>query len=104
MLAVVSRQPRLFDYDDMAFLQMLTRLLDGVLSKRALLAEVELAACQAVAARAACQSFLSLVSFQVKTAFNGISGTIDLLRDTGLDAEQQQYLDIISQSSEAFSR
>jgi PAS domain S-box-containing protein len=53
------------------------------------------------AASRAKSSFLLRTSHEVRTPLGGILGMAELLRDSGLDPEQQQRLDVIQQSAEA---
>ncbi len=43
--------------------------------------------------------FLAVMSHEIRTPLNGIMGTVDMLRDSGLDESQKHHLYIIEQSS-----
>lgn len=45
--------------------------------------------------------FLSNMTYQIRTPIGGVVGMIDLLNKTNLDTQQQQYLQALSQSSNA---
>ncbi|GAB5447140.1 ATP-binding protein [Gymnodinialimonas sp.] len=55
----------------------------------------------ALAANRAKSAFLANMSHEIRTPMNGVVSMAELLRDTGLDEEQQMYADTIRNSGEA---
>jgi two-component system sensor histidine kinase RpfC len=54
---------------------------------------------EAQSANRAKSEFLSTMTHQIRTPIGGVVGMIDLLSNTSLDAQQKQYLQALSQSS-----
>ncbi|VAX10996.1 BarA sensory histidine kinase (= VarS = GacS) [hydrothermal vent metagenome] len=64
-------------------------------------AELEEASAAANSANKAKSDFLATMSHEIRTPMNSVLGMTELLRDTRLDNDQQEYLDIIHQSGRA---
>ena len=62
---------------------------------------IEAAHDQAVAASSSKTEFLATVSHEIRTPLHGVLGTLDLLKDTRLDGEQTELLNIIQSSAGA---
>ncbi len=67
-------------------------------------ADLEAARIEAEAASAAKGDFLATMSHEIRTPIHGIMGTLDLLADSKLEAEQKDYLHTARSSAESLLR
>ena len=77
------------------------RLLEARVAERT--AELEVALARAEQAGRARSAFLAMMSHEIRTPMNGVIGTADLLAQTGLSAEQLQYVNTIRECGQALT-
>ena len=75
--------------------------LEGTVSQlQATARELEAAKLEAEAANEAKDQFLATISHEMRTPMNGILGTTQLLRETALEPDQRELVDLMQQSAE----
>lgn len=96
--AQISR-PRTWPREEVVLLQMVAQIMNTGI--RANHARAELIAARDTANQASHlkNTFLAMMSHEVRTPINGIVGMLDLLRQSPLDAEQRRTADVARESS-----
>ena len=79
-------------------IQQVTHALSAGILRRYTDKSLTIAMEQAEAASKAKSDFLATMSHEIRTPMNGVLGMAELLEDTPLNSDQQEYLDIINRS------
>jgi signal transduction histidine kinase/CheY-like chemotaxis protein len=82
----------------------LRRLWTLIFENEALVETLREAKADAEAASRAKSDFLATMSHEIRTPMNGIMGMLQILRDSPLDAQQKQQVDIAATSADALMR
>jgi PAS domain S-box-containing protein len=100
IIALSCKASRDFSRDDVNFVEAIAYILGQVLERRRAEHELRRARDQALESARAKSAFLANMSHEIRTPLNSIVGLSGLLLDSKLNAEQQEFAEIIRLSSD----
>ena len=89
---------------DKNFIQTIAFLLSCALERESNEAKLNEAIVSAETASSAKSSYLANMSHEIRTPMNGVIGMLELLKDTSMDAQQAEYVEVAHRSTENLMR
>ena len=90
--------------EDKNYLQTIVFLLTCALERESNEAALSEAVSKAETASSAKNSYLANMSHEIRTPMNGVIGMLELLKDTSMDAQQAEYVEVAHRSTENLMR
>ncbi len=104
VLGVHFKSDKLFTDQEKNFVQTIANQLASVLEREATESAYRDAKEQAENASSAKTSYLANMSHEIRTPMNGVIGMLELLKDSGMNASQAEYVEVAHRSAENLMR
>lgn len=104
VLGAHFKSDHVFSDQDKNFIETIAFLLTYALEREANEANLKEAVITAETASSAKSSYLANMSHEIRTPMNGVIGMLELLKDTSMDAQQAEYVEVAHRSTENLMR